>query len=333
MFFSRTLKIMLISLSALIFADMSLASGWTGLRTSGSGQQGWQALVCDNGGGWRSCELSVNISITASPPSLVAINQTTTLTATVTDYYGVGIPGNVINWTTSDGSLSAGQTTTNVSGVTSITLTSSRTLGGASVIAKTAENDGSGSIWVPFVDSFVGYPSAYTGWANNGGVYSCSGWSPDPSTVDSGVWFTQWATCWQGFWRHRQDRKQSVVTGAVTNVGGPAVETTSWQVGVSQGAIGTKWTAPPPPVCWSSGNSSAGVNSGTFFVSGAQSDDRPPDIAFTLYYNGNTGLSMPGISSSMVYNGMILTAGAKTYVNNIGKNRVVYNYQICQQPL
>ena len=41
MFSSRTLKIMLISLSALIFADMSLASGWTSLRTSGNGKQGW----------------------------------------------------------------------------------------------------------------------------------------------------------------------------------------------------------------------------------------------------------------------------------------------------
>jgi hypothetical protein len=224
-----------------------LAAGWTGLRTSGSGSVGWQPLICANGGGWQSCELPVTVTLTASPPSLVANGQQSTITATVTDYYGAAVPNNVINWSKTDGSISATQATTNASGKASIILTSSWTIGGSAVTASTAENDGSNAIWVPFVDSFVAYPATYTGWANNGGVYSCSAWSPDASTVDSGTWFTQTASCYQNYYRYRQDRQQSVVTGAVTNVGGQVAEYTSSTVGVSQSAVGTRYVAPPTP--------------------------------------------------------------------------------------
>ncbi|HFG1873757.1 TPA: hypothetical protein ACGF19_002735 [Vibrio cholerae] len=34
-----------------------------------------------------------------------------------------------------------------------------------------------------------------SGWSNSGGVYSCSGWSPSPSTVASGTGFTQTRSC------------------------------------------------------------------------------------------------------------------------------------------
>jgi hypothetical protein len=223
------------------------ADTWKSLRTSGGGSQGWQAVVCENGAGWRVCELPVNISLTASPPSLVANGQYSTITATVTDYYGVPIPNNVINWSTSDGTISAGQTSTNASGQTSISLRSSWTLGGAAVYASTAENDGTAGIWVPFVDSFVAYPSDYTGWTAYNAVYGCGAWSPDVSTVDSGTWFTQWATCYQNYYRYRQDRQQSIVTGAITNVGGQVAEYTSSTVGVSQSAVGTRYVAPPTP--------------------------------------------------------------------------------------
>ncbi|WP_186295503.1 hypothetical protein [Vibrio cholerae] len=36
-----------------------------------------------------------------------------------------------------------------------------------------------------------------SGWSNSGGVYSCSGWSPSPSTVASGTGFTQTRICSQ----------------------------------------------------------------------------------------------------------------------------------------
>jgi hypothetical protein len=227
-------------LIAVISSDACLATGWSGLRTSGSGTSGWQPMVCANGSGWQSCEMPVSVLLTASPPSIVANGQTSTITATVRDAYGVAVPNNVLNWGTTDGTLNASQVTTNASGQASVILKSSWTLGGASVTATTAENDGSSALWVPFIDSFVAYPSTYTGWANNGGVYSCSAWSPAASTVTSGTWFTQTATCYQNYYRYRQDRQQSIVTGAITNVGGQVTEYTTSTVGVSQGAIGTK---------------------------------------------------------------------------------------------
>ena len=323
--------VILTLLTLMFLSSTCQADTWKGLRTSGAGAQGWQALICDNGSGWKSCELPVNVSLTASPPSLVANGQYSTITATVTDNYGVPISNNTINWSSSDGSISAGQTVTNASGVTSISLRSSWTLGGAQVSASTLENDGSSGIWVPFVDSFIAYPSSYTGWANNGGVYSCSGWSPDPSTVDSGVWFTQWATCWQGFWRHRQDRKQSVVTGAVTNVGGPAVETTSWQVGVSQGAVGTRYVAPPPPqtVC-------SYVQDHTFF------EIFDPNGGLGFKDNGVGG--GPSIQSSQYHgrdvwpgyfdwNGYRYTQGQFVRSYLVGRNFEYFNFYLCKTPL
>jgi hypothetical protein len=190
--------------------------------------------------------MPVTVSLSASPASIVANGQTSTITATITDYYGVGIPNNVLKWTTTDGTLSAFQTTTNASGSASVTLTSSRTLGGTAVSASTAENDGSNALWVPFIDSFVSYPASYTNWVNNGGVYSCSAWTPDASTVAVGTGFTQTANCYQNYYRYRQDRQQSIVTGAVTNVGGQVAEYTTSTVGVSQGAVGTLQPPTPP---------------------------------------------------------------------------------------
>jgi hypothetical protein len=153
----------------------------------------------------------------------------------------------VVNWSTTDGYINSGQTATDWSGKTAITLYSSHTLGGTAVTASTIEGDGSGAIWVPFVDSFVSYPSTYTPWTPYGAVYSCTAWSPDPSTVDSGVWFTQSASCYQNYYRYRQDLQQSIVTGAITYVGGQVAEYTTGAVAVSQGAVGTKVIIPPAP--------------------------------------------------------------------------------------
>jgi hypothetical protein len=251
----------------------------------------------------------------------------------VTDYYGVAIGSNVINWTTTDGSISANQTVTNASGVTSITLTSSRTLGGTSVTAKTVENDGAGTIWVPFIDNFVYYPPTYTSWVAYGAVYSCTAWTPAVSTVDSGTWFSQSASCWQNYYRYRQDQQVSEVTGTVINAGGLVTEYTSAVVGVSQGAIGTKVTTPPAPVCWSSGNHSGGVNQGVFFDGYSLQGQSGPTGALILYYNGNTGLSIPSLSDSIAYAGYRLTVGGLFYTNNQGRNGQTWNYQICQVPL
>jgi hypothetical protein len=53
----------------------------------------------------------------------------------------------------------------------------------------------------------------------------------------------------------------------------------------------------------------------------------------TLWYNGQTGLSMPNRSGYIDYNGMRFTVGAQFYTNNLGKNGTTWNFQVCRVPL
>jgi hypothetical protein len=316
-------------LLAMMVASVCVADTWAPIRTSGSGKQGWQAMVCQNGGGWQSCEMPVNISLSASPASLVAIGEVTTIQAAVTDYYGVAIEGSVLNWRTTDGGLSTWQTVTNASGVTSLNLTSSRTLGGATVTAETLERDGSGAIFVPFVDRWVAYPSGYTAWENTGGVYSCSGWSPDASTVASGTWFTQWASCWQTQYQYRYDYEQSVVTGAVRQVGGPVVLYQSVIVGVSQANVGTLYVPPPPPA----GPVCEYVAGYTYLAQ--LTDCRGGSGAGGSYYAGVRLTNSPGLVNGYtgwIYNGVTYWRGAARGTKGVscaGSDGVVTYYEAC----
>lgn len=244
---TKTLRLSIVALSALLLANVGFASSWSPIRTSGAGTTGWQPLVCQHGTGWQSCEMPVNIALSASPASLVATYQTSTIQAVVTDYYGAAINGSTLKWTTTDGWLSAAQTTTNASGVASVTLTSSNKLGGTVITAETLEKDGNFSIWVPFIDQWAAYPSSYTGWADYGAVFTCSAWSPDAGTVASGTGFTQYASCWQQQLRYRQDLIRSVVTGNISNSGGAVAEFQNIPAGISQWAVGTLYIPPPPP--------------------------------------------------------------------------------------
>jgi hypothetical protein len=294
------------------------------------------------------------VALTASPPSLIANGQQSTITATVTDFYGVPVPNNVINWSKTDGAISASQATTNASGQASITLTSSWTIGGTAITASTAENDGSNAIWVPFVDSFVAYPATYTGWANNGGVYSCSAWSPDVSTVDTGTWFTQTATCYQNYYRYRQDRQQSIVTGAVTNVGGQVAEYTTGTVGVSQGAVGTRYVAPPtpptpPPSSCRYSNPwlpPYDLSSELAFVinpwTGVSFIAPPPEVPDEDHYNGATnGPDYTGLTTQVWpgyidYRGYRYTSGRfrdAVTVDGNTNSPLWYYFELCRAPL
>jgi hypothetical protein len=321
-------------LLAMMVASVCVADTWAPIRTSGSGKQGWQAMVCQNGGGWQSCEMPVNISLSASPASLVAIGEVTTIQAAVTDYYGVAIEGSVLNWRTTDGGLSTWQTVTNASGVTSLNLTSSRTLGGATVTAETLERDGSGAIFVPFVDRWVAYPSGYTAWENTGGVYSCSAWSPDASTVPSGTWFTQWASCWQTQYQYRYDYEQSVVTGAVRQVGGPVALYQAVIVGVSQANVGTLYVPPPPPpppvgpVCLAFQKGYNEIRSTTDCRGGGG----PHDIRVNgVYGNSTTGASVNGKQGHWI-GGVFYYRGREMDTDGVscaGSEGVVHEYEVC----
>lgn len=245
------IKLILLTLSVFL-APLSASAGWKEIRTTAAGKTGWVSLVCEKSGGWNSCELDLVIKLTASPTQLVANGEQSYIEATVTDANGDPVEAGVkIAWSTTNGAVSAPATWTDANGKTAVILTSSWTLGGGAVTATAADYGGSGAIWVPFIDKWVAYPSDYTAWANYGSVYSCSGWTPDPSTVAAGTWFTQWASCWQTQIQYRQDRVQSVVTGAVSNNGAPVALFQAIAVSISQSAVGTQ---PTGPICEYSGD-------------------------------------------------------------------------------
>lgn len=342
MFCQLTHKLLLFTVASFIFSNSCLADSWSGLRTSGSGTQGWQPLICANGSGWQSCEMPVTVSLSASPASIVANGQTSTITATLTDYYGVAVANSKVNWSTTNGTLSASQATTNASGQASVTLKSSWTLGGASVRATTAENDGSNTLWVPFIDSFVSYPSAYTGWVAYGAVYSCTAWTPDPSTVATGTWFTQTATCYQNYYRYRQDQQQSIVTGAVTNVGGQVAEYTTSAVGVSQGAIGTKSVGTCSfysPIAMPGGQAAAFVTIDPQGAKGFITNETVMDNLLNPSSTAGSGPTSTNVHGTTIWNGYIdwkgnrYTSGSFRELNVEYGSIYRYYFELCKSPL
>jgi hypothetical protein len=92
--------------------------------------------------------------------------------------------------------------------------------------------------------NWVATTSTYTAWTNTSGAYSCSNWSPAPSTVTINQAYTQTATnCYINQSRTRQDRQVETNTGAIRNNGAAVTETQviGGQVGY-QTATGTKQT-------------------------------------------------------------------------------------------
>ena len=81
------------------------------------------------------------------------------------------------------------------------------------------------SVIVNVIETWIATTPTYTSWVNSGGIYGCANWSPDPSTVNTGVGFTQTATdCEQNQTRNRQNREQETTTLAIRNSGSVIVE-------------------------------------------------------------------------------------------------------------
>lgn len=310
------------------------ASTWEPIRTS-SNETGWQAVVCDNAtNAWESCEMGLTVVLTATPAEVSAGGEQSMIVARVTDYFGssVGAGTNLI-WATTDGSLSASQSVTGADGTTSIVLTSSNAIGGATVTATTVTNEGAGSLYVPFNDKWEAYTPAYTAWANNGQPYSCSAWTPSADTVAAGTSFTQSATCYQDQYAYRQDRQRSVITGEVRNVGSPVLVYQTVQVTVSQTAVGTKQNASPQCV-WDGrfDNNDIATKTGWYQYTN--------NATWTLYFHGPTGIQFRSGSARkqawdgyVDYNGYRITVGQYVGEGGIGKNGVNYFWQVCYTPL
>lgn len=331
----------LIVFFALVFSQIAASAGWKEIRTSPSGKSGWQYVVCQSGSGWNTCELDLNIVLTAAPNQLVAVGEQSTITATVTDAYNNPVEAGVrIGWVTTDGSVSATESKTDVNGIATVVLTSSSKLGGATVTANALDYGGAGSLFVPFIDKWVAYPSTYTAWANYGAYYSCTAWSPDASTVAAGTWFTQSAVCWQQQQQWRQDRLQSVVTGAIINNGAAVPLYQTITVAISQMNVGTKVVAPACSFSWNGpGN---GINSPSNYLwSGKARGVATRSDTVGLIVGGFTGLGLTyaqiDAGQGVVYNGALYTVGAASGtwfgggMGGGGVQNTVYAY--CKTPL
>jgi hypothetical protein len=92
------------------------------------------------------------------------------------------------------------------------------------------------------LENWVAASPNYTNWQNTGGIYQCTNWTPDPSTIDYEASFTQTANdCKQDQTRSRQEREQETNTLAYRNVGTPITETQTLNgQTTSRTAIGTK---------------------------------------------------------------------------------------------
>ncbi|MDF9779307.1 Ig-like domain-containing protein [Pseudomonas baetica] len=324
----------LIVFFALVFSQLAASAGWKEIRTSPSGKSGWQYVVCQGGSGWNTCELDLNIVLTAAPKQLVAVGEQATIYATVTDAYNNPVEAGVrIGWVTTDGAVSATESRTDANGVATIVLTSSHSLGGATVTANALDYGGAGSLFVPYIDKWVAYPSTYTAWANYGAYYSCTAWTPDTSTVAAGTWFTQSAWCWQQQQQWRQDRLQSVVTGAVINNGPPVPLYQTISIAISQMNVGTKVVA---PVCEYIGPRNDGTipPNRTYW----SSIDPAGDLGLSL--NGVSIVSFPNVAhngerwpGSYVYNGYVYTVGNFREMKLQGRNFELYFFEACGAPL
>ena len=78
----------------------------------------------------------------------------------------------------------------------------------------------------PETESWIAYDTEYGSWINQGTPYDCSNWTPDESTISSGVEFEQTATdCTQTQTRTVRLREIEETTGEIRYVGSPSTET------------------------------------------------------------------------------------------------------------
>lgn len=319
--------------------SFGLAEGtWQGIRISGSGASGWQPVVCENGNGWRTCEMPINITLTASPPSIPADGSTTTITATVTDYFGVSVgQGTLVNWYTNLGNLDGVASPTSPDGVASIRLTSVPVVSPATVTAVVASDGVQATIVIPFNDVWIPAPSLYTAWANYGSPYNCSPWSPSAAEVSAGTTFTQSTNCSQAQIAYRQDREQSRTSGTFRNVGQPVQLSQLVGVTLNQTAVGSKQPppapAPPPPPPAPPPTAShpwtqcffelePTLTSGSYVWSLASDGNDASTVAWNSFFV--LGISTRA-ATSMVIDGVTYYRGA--YKQNSG---TAENYEVCR---
>jgi adhesin/invasin len=110
------------------------------------------------------------VEVSANPTSIEATGaSTTTLSATVKDAHDNPVSGIAVAWSTSGGTLGSPSTLTNASGVATVELTSSTTVGDATVQARAGSATGTGTVaFVPVASNKVEVSASPTSIVANG---------------------------------------------------------------------------------------------------------------------------------------------------------------------
>jgi len=133
----------------------------------------------------------------------------------------------------------------------------------------------------------------FSSWTNSGTLTNCTNWTPDPSTVDTGVVFTQNATdCKQEQTRTVQNREKNDVTQAFRNVGSATTENQILANQVSsRSATGTKVLEECSYVYGSTNTMSAWIDNDTtraieIWWKGTKIISTTPSSIVTIYTTG-----------------------------------------------
>lgn len=95
----------------------------------------------------------------------------------------------------------------------------------------------------PETENWIDVSPIYSSWINNGAMYDCSNWSPDPSTVTINESFIQTANdCKQDQFRTRQNREQNTTTLVIRNKGSEIIENDTINMLSDRTMIGTMET-------------------------------------------------------------------------------------------
>lgn len=172
-----------------------------------------------------------------SAPTVINYGSAFTLSWSGTDVANYTVQGNVAASGVAVAGVSTGtgaslSVTPQAAGTYNYTVTATNSIGAAT--AKTSGN--------VKVEQWVAIASTYTAWANNGGFYGCTAFSPDASTQNAGTVFPQTQYCSLNQTRTRQDRIQETATGEVRNTTAVTESQTLTNQPNTQNAVGTKPT-------------------------------------------------------------------------------------------
>lgn len=165
------------------------------------------------------------------------------------------------------------------------------------------------------MENWINIAPSYTSWINDGVLYGCSNWSPQTSSYDIGVQFTQTATnCSQNQTRNRQDREQETTTLAIRNSGIAIVENqTQTNQTNTRLATGTRG----PEECFYQW-----IHSSWVIDNGLS----------TAFFNGNLMVQNMA-ASSFNSGGYNYYAGAFVMGSMMGQTATANNYYICRRQL